>query len=706
MQWGIFMFKIVLLLVFFNTKMAFGLNNWPKTKLTYELFDSKKAFRKGQFIGLNKNLLDLIRIKKKNNIDKSISKAITFRQLIEDIKNNNLNNIKEYLVDLNNSNFLKSQYSVDLIYKNWPRDKIDILIELLNNNGYFDLRIKSQCPFYELNLRNDRSKALIKILKEEGLKRDLKEKILHELLVFLPDTFDKASKEDIKGLNFEDLSKRLENLLIFGKNSQAIKTYEDYIDENKGIAPLKKCELTYFKAKALRHLKKYQSAKRDFDYLSENCSESLMMKSRFMSLSISMALNERDSLDRFDQFVKDYPTSSLSDDILIYKESILKNFSQVEEQKKVLQRVIDEYPDQDMVGMALFSLSFIYAKENNLDLALKYLERQKKLGNKDEIKALYWQNRLSIFKNPNSMKDIEKKNFKSAVLGLKKIHETHPESLYGILSYNLLKSLNIRVNNKYFFNKKPIKIDLLSLPSNLKEIGLLILNGFRDEALLLLDGIFMDEENKSKGDILALFYYILNRPEKALQKSIKCSENSKQKLSKEYPFEFNLMYFPECYKEEITKASTKYNISPNLFMGLLRRESVFMPKAQSWAGAMGLGQLMPTTAFGQAKKIGLSNFKEEDLYDVEINLAISSSLLSHLLKKYGHVVYALAAYNAGEGQVNNWIKKNPDLPIDTFIESIPIKETREYIEDILESFFQYQFRKDKAHLFFLLKPNA
>ncbi|MBI1239289.1 MAG: transglycosylase SLT domain-containing protein [Alphaproteobacteria bacterium] len=135
-----------------------------------------------------------------------------------------------------------------------------------------------------------------------------------------------------------------------------------------------------------------------------------------------------------------------------------------------------------------------------------------------------------------------------------------------------------------------------------------------------------------------------------------------------------------------------------LVLGLSRQESEFDPNAVSPAGARGLMQLMPKTAQATARAHGLRYAKDRLLGDTDYNMSIGMAHLSDLLRSYnGSYILSIAAYNAGGGRVRQWISTYGDPrsagidPID-WIEKIPISETRNYVQRVLENTQVYRQR--------------
>jgi soluble lytic murein transglycosylase len=146
-----------------------------------------------------------------------------------------------------------------------------------------------------------------------------------------------------------------------------------------------------------------------------------------------------------------------------------------------------------------------------------------------------------------------------------------------------------------------------------------------------------------------------------------------------------LMAFPLAYREAVSVIAAENRISEPLVYSIMRAESNYLPTAVSPAGAIGLMQLMPSTA---AVILPAGAFKgngnKEILMDPKINIKCGVRHLKDILDSFnGDTVLAVAAYNAGSGNVNRWMKRLAGLPSELFIENIPYPETREYVKKVL-----------------------
>ncbi|MDQ2075572.1 transglycosylase SLT domain-containing protein [Marinimicrobium sp. ABcell2] len=153
------------------------------------------------------------------------------------------------------------------------------------------------------------------------------------------------------------------------------------------------------------------------------------------------------------------------------------------------------------------------------------------------------------------------------------------------------------------------------------------------------------------------------------------------------------MRFPLAYREQMDIAAEATSINPHLLFAIARQESAFMADARSPAGALGLMQLMPTTAQYTARRAGIP-YRKHDLLSPETNIDLGSRYLHQLLNEFnGNRILAAAAYNAGPTRVRQWLGATErKLPYDVWIETIPFQETRGYVQNVLAFSVIYGYR--------------
>lgn len=133
------------------------------------------------------------------------------------------------------------------------------------------------------------------------------------------------------------------------------------------------------------------------------------------------------------------------------------------------------------------------------------------------------------------------------------------------------------------------------------------------------------------------------------------------------------LWFPLKYASIVRGHAANYHLNAALLAAVIEEESKFNADAKSRTGALGLMQLQPATAEGIAIRTGGSHFVVSDLYKPEINVRYGAWYLRHLLDKYGNEKTALAAYNAGQENVDRWLAKN---------EPVQFPETRAYVDRV------------------------
>ena len=133
---------------------------------------------------------------------------------------------------------------------------------------------------------------------------------------------------------------------------------------------------------------------------------------------------------------------------------------------------------------------------------------------------------------------------------------------------------------------------------------------------------------------------------------------------------YERLRYPLAYEQIVRGHARHYRLDPALLAAVIYQESKFRASARSHSGAIGLMQLQPSTAAGIAIRTGGTRFRVDDLYEPEINVRYGAWYLRHLLDKYGDERTALAAYNAGQENVDTWRREG---------KGIAFAETRAYV---------------------------
>lgn len=136
------------------------------------------------------------------------------------------------------------------------------------------------------------------------------------------------------------------------------------------------------------------------------------------------------------------------------------------------------------------------------------------------------------------------------------------------------------------------------------------------------------------------------------------------------------------YTELIDSCAEKYDVDSDLISAIMRQESSFRAGALSSKGAVGLMQLMPSTAQWIADKSAIAEF---DLYSPKDNVTLAILYIKYLEQKYNDIDLVIIAYNAGEGNVDRWLQLSSGVLKD----NIPYAETRDYYRKVISSYRVY-----------------
>jgi peptidoglycan lytic transglycosylase len=144
-------------------------------------------------------------------------------------------------------------------------------------------------------------------------------------------------------------------------------------------------------------------------------------------------------------------------------------------------------------------------------------------------------------------------------------------------------------------------------------------------------------------------------------------------IVEEQPRWYERLRYPLRYEQIVRGHARNYRLDPPLLAAVIYQESKFDAHARSSSGAIGLMQLLPDTAKGIAARTGGERFVVDDLLNPEINVRYGAWYLRHLLDKYGDETTALAAYNAGQTNVDRWRREGG---------GIEFAETRHYVKRV------------------------
>ena len=149
-------------------------------------------------------------------------------------------------------------------------------------------------------------------------------------------------------------------------------------------------------------------------------------------------------------------------------------------------------------------------------------------------------------------------------------------------------------------------------------------------------------------------------------------------------------FYPQKYKEFVNYYAQEYKVDELLIFAIIKTESNFNQEAKSKSNAIGLMQLMESTAVEIANKTQNNDIEVNEIYNPITNIELGTYYFSILLSQYNNIGIALAAYNAGMGRVDEWIEKGIIKSDGSDLENIPYQETNMYVRKVLNNYKIYQ----------------
>ena len=402
-----------------------------------------------------------------------------------------------------------------------------------------------------------------------------------------------------------------------------------------------------------------------------------------------------------------YPEHSMADDGYTLAGI---GFQQSEDTATATQRwaaQVDAYPHGDLAGEGFWRLAWNAYLEGDTATAIGWVDQAAEtLDIADDAvhyrAAKYWRWRWRLYPDhgdPTALVDNPAQR-EQAIVGLLELCRDHPASYYGMLAAARLQELapeRLAELPHPGLGEDPgawqVRQSFLagSAGSNalaLARVGLVREASTELDQLVEADmipgeiGVFTDLMTASGRWLWAhdlLRTYLLTHPPETLE------HNRARLLTSAYIHR---------YESEIQTACADYPWDYRLLHALVREESNFNKNIVSHAGARGLSQLMPPTARSVAGWLGIK-VTDKSMFVPSTNLRIGGRYLHYLMKRYGGDPFiALAAYNAGEGNVDKWRRARGNVPLDEFVEAIPFRETRHYVKRVSGSWQMYHLLYD------------
>ena len=380
------------------------------------------------------------------------------------------------------------------------------------------------------------------------------------------------------------------------------------------------------------------------------------------------------ALDYFRQVIERHPTSTYVERSRYATADIYESFGQKQEAIAVYTSLMKSFPNSQVHDDAASRLAWLYYRSGEWGQA--YTTFQSLAGNgKDgalRTAGLYWQGRSA-----EKLGDTE-----TAVRIYRQIVDASEESYYQALALRGLLRAGIEIEDPKTIASPtaieadpPLSSEISYHLSRARELSTISLHRLAVSELNEVDRL---SRNHTQLRPLLAHEYFKNR---AYNRSLAIADQLPSSSG-----DRNLFRFPLAYWEMIQQKAQERELDPYLVLALIRQESLFDPRARSPAAALGLMQLLSSTAARVARQIGMTPPSNEQLFQPEINLVLGTQYLKDLLQRYSNNWFkAIAAYNAGESAVDRWEKELLTDDVEEFVERIPYLETRNYVKLVMRN---------------------
>ncbi|HEY0711373.1 MAG TPA: transglycosylase SLT domain-containing protein [Polyangia bacterium] len=508
-----------------------------------------------------------------------------------------------------------------------------------------------------------------------------------------------------------------------------------------------RCQAAYHRAQSVFKQRQRARAAPLFIAAEAACREAgntdLIVKSLYQGARcLSNAGDKAAALVKYAAVEKEAPAHSYADDARLRAAEIHTDAEEPDKAKALLSTLADSYPKGDQATEALWRLALAAIQAKNWDEATRWLDENLRRVPRETIwyaegRALYWKARVAM---------AEERKTEALLLYTQAINE-YPLSVYTLLSFERMRTEFPEARRKLIRQlrtglvgpaskstwkfaprvafgrpefRRAVELARMGLGSEARrELARLGLGQIdtRDKARQASktdddDDVRDDDTSETttseREDVNWITSLLLDRG-RSWAAAHAIPRYSLTGYRRGYPQGLReamwRLSYPKAFPETVAAVSKANRVPEALQLAIMREESAFNPRIESFANALGLTQMLVKTA----RRFSDRAVTRETLLDPTRNLEFGSKLLSFLLERYhGKEPLVIASYNAGEGAVDRWLGERGDLPLDEFLETIPYDETRGYTKRVLASYITYSWLYNNTRpvpeMSFSLKP--
>ena len=471
------------------------------------------------------------------------------------------------------------------------------------------------------------------------------------------------------------------------------------------------CRVRLDQGRALRKEREYGRARVALAQVVLRCAETDVRSRALYVLAQLETITGKDTAGPlWEALARKYPQSTLADDAVYNQALAARRAGDVEKERALLRDLVDHFLGSDLRSDALFRLFWSHWSEGRPRDGLIWLDQLAASPDSDgyeEERARYWRAR-SLLEPQYAETELARGAAREAARAdLVWLVEGRPLTYYGLLARGRLAELDPatahgieQAQDRLLQTPAPQSLHAGALgrdPHLHAAIELLRL-GLKAEAAREISAVDRSPVRSAGSDVghepLTLIAELYSRAGdlRAAHAVVRTElRGLLRRPASALALRAAALAYPLAFREEIARVSEGAAVPPDLLQALMREESALDPRALSPTGALGLTQVMPSTARMLARKLKLQGFQTVKLLEPDLNIRIGGAYLGELYARFQHPALALASYNAGPGAVSGWLRVRGSLPLDAFVEEIPLDETRGYVKRCLRSFAAYQF---------------
>lgn len=501
---------------------------------------------------------------------------------------------------------------------------------------------------------------------------------------------------ELEALPLEVKVERAEQLIDAHRNAPGLALVESVLPGLALPDPLA-CRAHFAAGKAHRKLRAHPKAVATLTPVVAKCTDPDLRARALYTLGFSQSVTTAEtSIETYERLATEFPDHGLADDALFFAAEGRVRAGDVEGGADRLVELAERFPTSDMGADGLFKLFWLKRglgdREGSMAVLDEIAERFSALDDSHELeRANYWRARLLE----------EAGDRAQAVTVLAANAAAHPATYYGLLSRERAEQLApgrakslqravsaaVRVDDVF-----PLSAGAMATDLQFRSAVELLRLGFGELVPMEVLGIARANLPPESLRLLVVMLAMSGeeRPAHGMAR-LWLRRDLSGPISRKTRLVWEIAY-PKAFREIVEQSALEADaLDPDLLQALMREESALDPKALSWAGALGLCQLMPYTAAEVAAQLKLPRPTTAELLEPELNVKLGARYLSDLLTRFdGTKFYAVASYNAGPGAVGRWRRELPTTDLAAFVEQIPLQETRNYVKRVLRSYNTYK----------------